>query len=223
MESCVIYKMLTPGKTLNRLLSVSALALAASAAVNAGNAQAILVYEFLEEGANVRLNVSGSLTGLPSSVGSSNILNSNLLTGGFTFFINTFEAGTPNFFNEYPVAGPANIGTNTTFLPISNYTGTGVFVNKFYVGLLPGYIEGDPITGSGLILGQSFSSLGLNSTTPGALLGSWTVGTDSIEVRIGGGGGAAVPGPLPLFGAAAAFAHSRRLRARLRASSSPQA
>jgi hypothetical protein len=96
-------------------------------------------------------------------------------------------------------------------------------VNKFYVGLLPGYIEGDTITGSGLILGQSFSSLGLYSTTPGALLGSWTVGTDSIEVRIGGGGGAAVPGPLPLFGAAAAFAHSRRLRARLRASSSPQA
>jgi hypothetical protein len=52
-------KWLTPGKTLNPLLSVSALALAASAAVNAGNAQAILVYEFLEEGANVRLNVSG--------------------------------------------------------------------------------------------------------------------------------------------------------------------
>jgi hypothetical protein len=81
--------MLTPGKTLNPLLSVSALALAASAAVNAGNAQAILVYEFLEEGANVRLNVSGSLTGLPSSIGSSNLLESNLLTGGFTFFINT--------------------------------------------------------------------------------------------------------------------------------------
>ena len=129
--------MLTPGKTLNRLLSVSALALAASAAVNAGNAQAILVYEFLEEGANVRLNVSGSLTGLPSSVGSSNILASRIRTGGFAFLIETFEAGTPNIFTEYSVDGPATIGTNTTFFPISNYIGTGVTVSGFTLRLLP--------------------------------------------------------------------------------------
>jgi len=211
--------MLTPGKALNRLLPVSALALVASAAVNAGNAQAILVFEFLEEGANVRLNVSGSLTGLPISGSTFNTLSSEFRAGGFTFFINP----TVDSFREYSLSGPATIGTNETSFPISNYISTSVFVNRFTLGLLPGYIEGNPISGTGLIVGQTLSSLGLNSTTPGDLLGTWTIGTDTIEARIGGGGGAAVPGPLPLFGAAAAFAHSRRLRARLRASSSPQA
>lgn len=99
-------------------------------------------------------------------------------------------------------------------------------MNRFSLNLPDGYVSGNSITGTGLLVGQTLNSLGLNSTTPGALLGTWTINdsTDSIEVRIGSaGGGAAVPGPLPLFGAAAAFAHSRRLRARLRASSSPQA
>jgi len=212
--------MLSTGKTFKRSLSVSALALVASAAVHAGNAQAILVFEFLEEGANVRLNVSGSLTGLPASVGTNNTLSSEFRTGGFTFLTNP----TVDSFRDYSLSGPATIGTNATSFPISNYIGTSFAFSRFALGLpLAGYTEGSSISGTGLILGQSLSSLGLISTTPGAVLGTWTIGSDSIQARIGGGGGAAVPGPLPLFGAAAAFAHSRRLRARLRTGSAPQA
>jgi hypothetical protein len=76
------------GKTFKRLLPVSALALAASAAMNAGNAQAILVYEFLEEGADVRLNISGSLT-LPSppAFDSFTSTTTSIRTGGSSFKI----------------------------------------------------------------------------------------------------------------------------------------
>ena len=124
--------------------------------------------------------------------------------------------------NEYSITGPTSIGSNTSSIDLVGYNGSDIYIDNDEFAILGTYNEGDLIAGSGLLLGQSFSSLGLNSTTPGDLLGSWTIGTDTIEARIGGSG-VPVPGPLPLFGAAAAFAHSRRLRARLRAGSSPKA
>lgn len=211
------------GKTFKRLLPVSALALAASAAMNAGNAQAILVYEFLEEGADVRLNISGSLT-LPSppAFDSFTSTTTSIRTGGSSFKIAANPLG--GAIRQYDISGPATIGTSSSDVSLSNYIGSDLYMNRFSLNLPDGYVSGNSITGTGLLVGQTLNSLGLNSTTPGALLGTWTINdsTDSIEVRIGSGA-AAVPGPLPLLGAAAAFAHSRRLRARLRASSSPQA
>lgn len=204
------------GKMFKWLLPVSALALAATAALDAGVAQAILVFEFLEQGSDVRLNVSGSLTGLPASPYPSSACYGNSVRPNTIRILACVDG------QYYPVTnGPSAIGTSTDYSTLVGYVGTPLFM-AYDELVLSSYSEGDPITGTGLLTGQSFSSLGLNSTTPGALLGSWTIGTDSIEVRIGGGG-AAVPGPLPLLGAAAAFAHSRRLRARLRAGTVPQA
>ncbi|MEB3168373.1 MAG: hypothetical protein VKK97_06520 [Synechococcaceae cyanobacterium] len=96
------------------------------------------------------------------------------------------------------------------------YAGAG----QFY--LSSGYVEGTPITSTGLIPGQSLATLGLSSTS--GLLGTWTIGSDSIEVRAKPASSSAVPGPLPLLGAGTAFAFSRRLRSRLRgAKPAPQA
>ncbi|MBM5818017.1 MAG: hypothetical protein FJ083_16015 [Cyanobacteria bacterium K_Offshore_surface_m2_239] len=202
------------GKMFKRLLPVSALALAASAALDAGGAQAILVFEFLEQGADVRLNIAGSLTGLPvpATTNSNACFGSSVTASPFRTLTGCVTGA-----SRYPTTGPTSIGTSTAFIPLVSYTGNVLFFFPNGGLGIAGYNEGDTIAGSGLLSGQSFSSLGLNSTTPGALLGSWNIGTDTIEARI------AVPGPLPLFGVAAAFAHSRRLRARLRAGSAPQA
>ncbi|MFM9104225.1 MAG: hypothetical protein ACKOPS_24085, partial [Cyanobium sp.] len=173
----------------------------------------------LEQGADVRLDVSGSLTGLPTQAPNGIFFGASVRPSS-PFILSTGDVGGFPTANLYSITGPTSIGTSTTTRTLSSYSGTILsFLTNSGQGLyLPNtYSPGNPITGSGLLLGQSFSSLGLNSTTPGALLGSWNIGTDKIEARI------AVPGPLPLFGVAAAFAHSRRLRARLRAGSAPQA
>lgn len=215
--------MLTPSKSFNRLLSVPALVLAASAAVSAGNAQAVLMLEFLQEGADVRLNVSGSLTGLPSvQANDRTCFQSAVRPKTFRIFGECFIL--PSL-QEYPITGPADIGTSINQFLLS-YSGDPFYIWTAFNGFgLPStYVPGNSISGTGLISGESLSSLGLISTTPGAVLGTWTIGSDSIQARIGSaGGGADVPGPLPLLGAAAAYAHSRRLRARLRTGSAPQA
>ncbi|MBM5817900.1 MAG: hypothetical protein FJ083_15385 [Cyanobacteria bacterium K_Offshore_surface_m2_239] len=210
-------------KFLKRLLPVSALTLAATAALDAGGAQAILVFEFLEQGSDVRLDVSGSLTGLPTPAATS-IFFGAFVRPSSPFILSTDYVPTANL---YSITDPTSIGTSTATPTLSSYSGAILSFLADPFGTKPlkdkglylpnTYSPGNSITGSGLFLGQSFSSLGLNSTTPGALLGSWDIGTDKIEARI------AVPGPLPLFGVAAAFAHSRRLRARLRVGSAPQA
>jgi hypothetical protein len=191
-----------------------AFALAASASLHAGNADAILVLEFTQQGADVQLNVSSSLTGLiPPTLNSSACLG-NILTPS----VGRNLAGCVSPGYAYSIVGPANFGTDTN--SSFAYTGNAFFLSASSEIVLPTtYANGDSITGTGVFAGQTLSSLGLSSTNPGDVLGTWTVGTDSIEVRIGGGG-VAVPGPLPLLGAAAAFAHSRRLRTRIRAGAS---
>ncbi len=185
--------------------------------MHAGRADAILVFEFTQQGADVQLDVSGSLMGLPEILAT--------VTTACSFgFVNPSGAeilvGCPANSPLYSLSGgPASFGTGN-LNSLTGYSGSAVFLQAAELALPSAYVEGGSIAGTGLFAGKTLSSLGLSSTTPGALLGTWTIGSDSIEVRIGGGGGAAVPGPLPLFGAAAAFAHSRRLRVRVRAGSS---
>ena len=170
----------------------------------------------------MQLDVSGSLTGLPTITGTQT-------AGGFGNYIRASRAlillGSLTSAPFYLMsAGPQNFGAGELkFLAEGAYTGADVFLEAAGITLPSTYVEGNAITGTALLAGTTLSDLGLSSTNPGDVLGTWLIGTESIEVRIGGGDGAAVPGPLPLFGAAAAFAHSRRLRARVRAGSSTQA
>jgi hypothetical protein len=201
-----------------QLFSATLAAACACAALNAGQANALVTYEFIQQGSDVVMNVSGSVSAAPTtSTGSSfgnelkpsialispgNIASS---TGGAWSLIN----------------GPSGFGSGGA-ISFTSYSGTAINLLGFFPDLvIDNYTLGSPISGSGLLAGQTLTSLGFSSTTPG-LLASWTIAgsSETVEVRIGSNAPSSVPGPLPLFGAAAAFAHSRRLRARVRAGSS---
>ena len=192
------------------ILPYGLLAASATTILDAGNADALLVLEFIQQGSDVALNASGSLSGLPSHILAS--ANYGSIVYPEVAIISTQSFSTTDS-RSYKLDGPVDFGPGSNF-PLS-YTGNS-FALWFgnYINLPNSYVEGDPITGTGLISGQTLASLGLSSTS--GLLGTWTVGTDSIEVWAGAKPSATVPGPLPLLGASAAFAFSRRLRARLR-------
>lgn len=192
--------------------SASLVAAFASASLNAGQADALVVYEFIQQGSDVVLNVSGSVSS-PQTIA--------LSTGFVNQIWPVLGVMAPGITGNVPgwsLTGPSNFGSGqpTSF---TSYSGTNTFLLGFINSFaIENYTLGSPISGSGLFAGQTLASLGLNST-PG-LLASWTINgsSETVEVRVGSP--APVPGPLPLFGAAAAFAQSRRLRARLRAGSS---
>jgi hypothetical protein len=79
------------------------------------------------------------------------------------------------------------------------------------------YVQGSAISFLGTFTNTTLASLGLSSTT--GLLGTWTIGSDSIKLYAGPAP-TNVPGPLPLLGASAAFGFSRKLRSRLHRSQS---
>jgi hypothetical protein len=195
-----------------QLFSASLVAAFASSALNAGQADALVVYEFIQQGSNVVLNVSGSVSSPQTSGVSTGYVNQLSASLGM------IRPGNTGSLPGWSLTGPSNFGSGplTSF---TSYSGTNTFLLGFINSFaIENYTLGSPISGSGLIAGQTLASLGLNST-PG-LLASWTINgsSETVEVRVGSP--APVPGPLPLFGAAAAFAQSRRLRARLRAGSS---
>ena len=185
--------------------------------VDAGQAEATLVYEFIQLGSDVALQVSGSLTGLPAGsftgVGGSSFIFPSLVylrAGNFSA-------------NDFAISGPTSFGAGN--FNAMTYTGYGSYLAAIMgtISLPTTYVEGSAITGSGLFTSATLSSLGLSATS--GLLGTWTVGSDTIELWAGAKPSSSpAPGPLPLLGAGAAFATSRRLRSRLRSgASSPQA
>ncbi|MCP9860140.1 MULTISPECIES: hypothetical protein [unclassified Cyanobium] len=209
------------GGMLKRLrFPIALLTASACTVINAGDADALLVFEFIQQGSDVGLNIAGSLSGLPSGTNGSTSLGS--VIGPDLALVSTGNIASGL---QLAVSGPASFGPggSTTF-SFSSYTGDNVVLFGIFNQLVldSSYVQGNVINGSGLFSGQTLAGLNL-SATPG-LLGTWTVGSDSIEVRVGTAPPpSSVPGPLPLLGAAAAFSHSRRLRARVRAGSASQA
>ena len=204
------------GGMLKRLgFPIALLAASACTVINAGDADALLVFEFIQQGSDVVLNVSGSLTGLPSGTPGSN--SGTAIVGPGLAIISTGNiTGT-----GYTISGPSNFGTGVTSM---TYSGDSFNFSKSInkLTLDNAYVQGSAITGSGLFTTNTLAGLGLSATS--GLLGTWTIGTDSIQVWAGPvPQPSSVPGPLPLLGAAAAFSHSRRLRARVRAGSASQA
>jgi hypothetical protein len=195
----------------------------ACAILNAGNAKAILVYELIEQGSDVKVEQSGSLSGIASAlIGSTGTGIGNEFNPG-SALISFDQVGISG--DSYLISGPSNFGTGSTRIMSSCVEPSirTVLSGNEYLQFLNSYVEGNPITASCLITGRSLATLGLNATS--GLLGTWTIGSDSIEVWAGAKPASApVPAPLPLIGAGTAFASSRRLRARLhRARRSPEA
>lgn len=197
-------------------ISLAVVAIPACAVFHAGSAKAVLVYELIEQGSDVQVKLSGSLSGLPAATSSGYGFSSFQPNYGMISF------GAFGSANSYTISGPSNFGTGGA-LTITGVTSGVTKVGLASAGSPDGlflsnsYVQGDPLTASGLITGKTLSTLGLSSTS--GLVASWTVGSDSIELWAGAkpaASPAAAPGPLPLLGAGAAFGYSRRLRSRLR-------
>lgn len=176
----------------------------------AGRSEAILAYEFIQQGSDVGLTVSGSLSGLPAGL-PSNTTGPSIIGPSLAIIASGNLSGT-----NYFISGPANFGTGGPNLmsysgdPFSFGFGNSLILSNTYA-------QGSAISGSGLFTGKTLADLGLSATS--GLLGTWTIGSDTIEVWAGAKP-AASPTPLSLLGATAAFAYSRRLRARVRQGSS---
>ena len=173
----------------------------------------------MQQGSDVKVNLSGSLQGIGTGSSSS-------LTGQFfspsaaAIYLNQSAGSTSTL--TYNLTGSSNFGSGSSKFLSSIVASINSALqgnqSKFY--LASSYTQGDPITGSGTLSGQTLSGLGLSSTS--GLLASWTFNdnpSETIQVWAGPAAPApaAVPGPLPLLGAGAAFSCSRRLRSRLRA------
>lgn len=202
----------------HQVFQATLVAACASAALNAGQAKALVTYEFIQQGSDVVMNVSGSVSVAPTGGPISWWYDSLLNTGNGIITSSTIPSGTGWSLEN----GPSNFGSGD-YEAFTSYSGTTIGLHSPTKTLFldENYTLGSPILGSGVIAGQTLASLGFGSTAPG-LLASWNIAgsSETVEVRIGSNAPSSVPGPLPLLGAAAAFAHSRRLRARLRAGSS---
>ena len=200
-----------------QLFSATLVAACASAALNAGQAKALVTYEFIQQGSDVVLNVSGSISS--ASTGNQPMGFGNNFTPSAAIISPRITGDVAPKWNLSN--GPSTFGSGGNS-PFTSYSGTlAILFGSANIIAIENYSVGSPISGSGLFTGTTLAGLGLSSTTPG-LLASWNINgsSETVEVRIGSTAPSSVPGPLPLFGAAAAFAHSRRLRARLRAGSS---
>lgn len=202
-----------------QLFSATLVAAFASAALNAGQAKALVTYEFTQQGSDVVMNVSGSVSAAPTSSNQGSSFGNTVISSIALISQGNIPGVTGAAWRL--INGPTNFG-NGGSIGFTSYSGTAINLLGLFPELnIDNYTLGTPISGSGLLAGQTLTSLGFSSTAPG-LLASWTISgsSETVEVRIGSNAPSSVPGPLPLFGAAAAFAHSRRLRARLRAGSS---
>ena len=208
--------------------------LAASAALllGQGQAKAILNLNIFDDGPNLKISVSGSLSQLPVVADTGICGASGALTGEFQTAVpglnNIVCSGPKVFFNLYDITGPSGFGGTERLITATSVSGsTFLFASSAYtantlyserIGLDPGFLGGSYLS-EAIFSGRSLASEGFTAT---GLVGTWTIdGTsESINVCIGYGPCASdptssVPGPLPLLGAGAAFGWSRRLRKRI--------
>jgi len=198
-----------------------------------GRAEAILNYYIFADGGNLKIETRGSLmlTGLSSQTGS---VCTPPPPGGFlqpsqALICSGVEAvGNP--YRKYNLSGPKDFdyvdsGSGNSVGPANATTGSRNWLwakespvdSYFYI--IDPYDNG-PINSSATFTDKSLASVGLDSTSPGTNIGSWTFFGDTnptnvINVIVGAPPGLPVPAPLPLFGTAAAYGWSRRLRRRI--------
>lgn len=173
-------------------------------------AKAILNIVILDDGPNLKIEVSGSLSqlGVPLytiDCGSNGVLDSpdSICTGIDTISPVAAISG-PGGFDGIASLFPADSVSGLLFAMGLDSSNT----NSVYA-LDPSYVVGQPFLSSATFNNTSAAAQGF--TVPG-LVGTWTINgtSESINLFVG-----QVPGPLPLLGAGAAFGWSRRLRRRI--------
>jgi len=208
---------------------IIACAAAAAALLWCANpAKAILNINIYDDGPNLTVVVSGSLSALGS-----NAVSDGCIPGGLLFspYVLVICAGATH--NSYPVTGPDGFGGTAENLPAGSTSGATFILQLAGVpgevsgyAIDPNYVPAQPFFSSATF--NNTSALAQGFTVPG-LVGTWTINdtSESINVFVGppSSPSAAVPGPLLLLGAGAAFGWSRRIRRRITApvSTPPQA
>lgn len=196
-------------------------------------ASAILRLNIFEDGPNLKVNLVGSLSQLPSVSLSGYCGADGALIGEFAgTSIDAAACGGPGAtpaatVSLYSIAGPAGFGGNGSLIGASSVSGSSFWfaasdysLDSTYqskLGIDPSYVLGSPYFGEAIFNNQSLASQGFVDL---GLVGTWTIdGTsESIRVCIGSDQCAPpVPGPFPLLGAGAAFGFARRMRRRISA------
>lgn len=205
-----------------------------------GQAKAILNVNIFDDGPNLKMTVTGSITGSPGNAKTDRGFcgSDGVLSGQSALLCTGPSAPSPT--NLYSISGPAGFGGNGdltpatsvdgfTFMLIPSSFGNGLSFYSSTYQLDDFYTLGQPFLSSATFNDTNLASQGFTVT---GLVGTWTINgtSESINVCIGSGPCASdptssVPGPLPLFGAGAAFGWSRKLRKRIAAplSTPPQA
>ncbi len=180
--------------------------------LGADPAKADININMFDEGSNLKVVTSGSLSELGSqrngfTCGSAGVLY--LIDGIICTGPDEDRA------RSYAINGPTRLSESADVFYSSPYPNvSGLTFNIWgaaqeYV-IDPDYTLGQPFLGSATFSNTSLADLGF--TTPG-LVATWTINgtSESIKLFVG----QEVPGPLPLLGAGAAFGWSRRLRRRI--------
>jgi len=218
-------------QALNRLskaasrLTLTGLAVPAVLLLSQGRAEAILTYYIFEDAGNLKIQTKGSLN-LPTSTGTGaecvGTTGGAFVADGTNFqqICSGQETGTLPALNQYSITGPASFtqGAGGSLFPADFTNGIANYVDalnsKFYIS--PSYTSGTEIASYAIFTGKSLRNIGLASVTGSPpSLGSWSIGSDQINVIVGAPPADPAPAPLPLLGAAGAFGWSRRLRRRI--------
>ena len=210
--------------------AVTSLAAPAMLLLCQGRADAILNYYIFEDGGNLKIVTTGSLNlgGLASQAGSTCTGTSpgGTLDPESALICSGVETSATDPYKKYVVAGSTSFTDGSDFLvEADSTTGTRNWLwgaqapdPSFYI--IDSYTDGAPINSSATFIGKSLADVGLDTTTPGTNIGSWTFLNDTdpnnvINVFADDPPNAPVPAPLPLIGAAGAYGWSRRLRRRI--------
>jgi hypothetical protein len=187
--------------------------------LSADPAKAILNIAIFDDGPNLKVEVSGSLSELGSSI-------ANVKCGvEGALFSRIICTGIDTLSPAYIISGPADFGGSAALFPASFVSGPFLAISTFDSMLVvdPSYVAGQPFLSSATF--NNTNAVAQGFTVPG-LVDTWTINgtSESINLFVGPPP-AEVPGPLPLLGAGAAFGWSRRIRRRITApvSTPPQA
>ncbi|QVL53107.1 MAG: hypothetical protein KFB97_01295 [Cyanobium sp. M30B3] len=182
--------------------------------LNANPAKAILNINIFDDGPDLKVVTSGTLSELGNQVFSQNCGANGVLLSP-SIICTGVDTPSP----LYSITGLAGFGGTASLSSAASVFGpffvlatSGPFGQIYAID--PSYVTGQPFLSSATFSGTSLASQGF--TVPG-LVGTWSIDGTSESINLIVGPPAEVPGPLPLFGAAAAYGWSRRIRRRITA------
>ncbi len=196
------------GKIIKNLALISAPAILA---LGADPAKAILNINIFDDGPNLKVVVSGSL----SELGSGSETQECVFIGALASQFSTICTGNSTPSTERPITGPSGFGGTAFLFPADSVSGPSfAFIANSLYAIDPSYVVGQPFLSSATF--NNTSAVAQGFTIPG-FVGTWTINGTSESINVFVGTSTEVPGPLPLLGACAAFGWSRRLRRRISA------